>query len=192
MSETSRDGLEIDIVLENHAGQPIEAAGVLDERRIFELQYVDATEVDLTMDQPLEMGIGELADCIRRDGCAPAGVASSTHRQLDGRAKGAQLFVGLALLRRFQQRDHVYFGPLRQLAQCPVHEDATAVDRRADGIRRYEQNSQGLMLWIDGAEAVPEIAAERPAECLGVIYFGQRAGTPARAQGARKLQKCAP
>src|SRR5260221_12737698 len=100
MRKAPHDRLEVDVVLEDYAGQPLESAGVLHERRIFELQHVDVVEVNLTMDQPLEIGIGKLADGIRRDGCAPAGWASRTYLQLDGDAKRAQRFVSLALLWR--------------------------------------------------------------------------------------------
>src|SRR5438132_463515 len=83
------DRLEVDVVLENHAGQALEPSGVLHQRCVFELQNVNAVQINLAMDQPLEVGIGKLADRMRRNGSSAGWRSNRPYRKFDRGAKGA-------------------------------------------------------------------------------------------------------
>src|ERR1700693_1977825 len=59
--ETTADGLKIYVVLEQYASDAAKIPVVLAERGVFELHHVYGACVDLAMQQPIEIGVGELA-----------------------------------------------------------------------------------------------------------------------------------
>ncbi len=53
-------------MLEQHAGEAVEVGEILAERGVFKLHHVDLVQIDLPMDQPFKIGIGELANRERK------------------------------------------------------------------------------------------------------------------------------
>src|SRR5581483_6941334 len=76
-----------------------------------------------------------------------------------------------------------------QLAEGLIHEDAAAVNRRADGVRGNEQDAQALGGGFDQVEAVAIIAAERAAESLGIGDARELFRRSPGANRARQLQE---
>ncbi len=99
-------------------------------------------EIDLAVDQPFQVGVGEFAHRMRLDRCHAGRPAGGPHQPLRAGAEGAQFLVGRLLPRPVQQLQDVDLGQLRHLAQRLVHEDAAAVHRRADRVGRNEQHAQ--------------------------------------------------
>ena len=106
--------------------------------------------------------------------------------------KVAQFLVVRFLRGPVQQFDHVNFGQLHHLAQRLVHENAAAVHRRADRVRRDKQHAQALGSRLHGGEAIAEVAAERAFEGLAVGDRGECQRAAARAHGLRKLPEGPP
>ncbi len=174
VAQPAPDRLEIDIVLEEGAGDAAVLAAVLRQRGVFELQHVDALLIDLAVDQPVQIFVGEFVHRVRQKRTRIAYTAAGPHQPLGAGAETAQFFVVLLLPLPIQQFHHVHFGQPRQLPQRLVHEDAAAVHRRADGIRRNEQHAQGFGRGFHGREAIAEIAAQRAPERFGIAHHASR------------------
>ena len=66
--QTARDRLEVDVVLEQDAGDASKLARVLPHHRVFELQHVDPVDVNLAVNQPGKIAVAEFAHGVRLDG----------------------------------------------------------------------------------------------------------------------------
>ncbi len=88
------DRLEIDVVLEQRAGEAIKAPGVLAERRVFELDHVDAAEQDFAADDPLDFGRMEFVHGVRSDGGEVRIEIVAAHDEFGAVAERTQFFVG--------------------------------------------------------------------------------------------------
>jgi hypothetical protein len=86
VSKPARDGLKINIVLERCACQPLETCGVVEQRGVLQLQHIDALQKHLAMDQPFQIGTGELTHCVRRNGRAGSW-SGVLQQKLGGRAE---------------------------------------------------------------------------------------------------------
>ncbi len=139
-----RDGLEIDVVLEQNAGDVAEPAGILSQHGVFELQHVDRAQINLAMDQPGEIGVAEFARRVRLDRSErlsagrPCARCTRTDAQMRSSSSCASRSCSM-----IQQDDQMQIAKPREFANGLVHEDAAAVDRRADRIRGDEQDAAG-------------------------------------------------
>src|SRR5439155_1679576 len=66
-AEPAADRLEVDVVLEKDARHALVRAGILGERRVFELQHIDAARLQLAVNQPVEIVALEFPHGVRKD-----------------------------------------------------------------------------------------------------------------------------
>ncbi len=70
-------------------------------------------------------------------------------------------------MRIIEKHDEVQLAEFCKLADGLVHEDAASVHRRTDRIGRDKQDTQATAaLFHRNDEDVPEMPAQRPAECF--------------------------
>ncbi len=174
--ESAPDRLEVDVVLEQDAGDAAVFAGVLAERRVFELQDIHLAREDLAVNAPGQIVVLKLAHRVRNNRAQIARAALHTAQEFCGLAEFVESLVRVQLIGTIEQDDRVDVGDPRQFPQRLVHEDAAAVSRRTDRIRRDKQHAQPARLDFERIEAVAEIAAQRSPKRLRIIHDGQRAG----------------
>ena len=139
--QRAADRLEIHVVFEKRAYHAAETARILAERCVFELQDVDLVQQDLPLDQPLQFRRLKFVGGVRRDGGQVRITVIAMHHELDALAELPQLFVGLALAFVIEHHDRMDIAAARQFPQRVIHEDATAVGGRANGIGRNEEHA---------------------------------------------------
>ena len=140
--QLARDRLEVDIVLEQDARNLAELTRILPHRHVLELQHVDVLQQNLTMDQPFEVAIAELRHRMRMQRIRTNAHGPSCERQTPPTRIARQLSCAARCVLKIEQHDQVQSRESRQLGRRLIHEHAAAVSRRADRIRRDEQNGQ--------------------------------------------------
>ena len=166
--QAARDGLEIDIVLEQDAGDVLELAGVLSQHRVFELHDIDALR-DRSGDGSAMPNPGcEIREPREARSTQQLRRSHGPDHIFGGRANAIQLFVRGALVGKIEEHNQVQFAQARQLMHRLIHEHAAAMDGRANGVRCNEQHAQGRPRRVKRAEGVAEMAAQRPAQSFGV------------------------
>ena len=145
VAQAAPDRLKVDVVLEQRRGDAPKLAAVLRHRRVLELQH-DRSACNRAgggsaiRDRRWRTRGRRAAPAIP---CPWAGrwAAPATRRR---RRTSRSSSLSASCAGPVQQFDHVNFRQLHHLAQRLVHEDAAAVDRRADGVGRNEQHAQAL------------------------------------------------
>src|ERR1035437_7822441 len=192
VAQAAPNGLEVDVVLEQRRSDAAKLAAVLRHGHVLQLQHIDLAAIELAVDEPFQIVIGELANRMRFQRAHAFGPPAGPYQPLGGGAEGAQFLVGRFLRWPVQQLDDVYFGELRHLAQSLVHEDAAAVDGRADEIRRDEQDARTERGGLQDGEAIAEVAAQWAFEGFGVADPSERQRAAPCAHGLRKLPEGPP
>ena len=136
--QLAADGLEIHVVLEQDARQLAKIHSVLGERCIFQLYCVDAPGVDLAVDQPLQVAVGEFRNGVRKN--RSQGLLFSLHSDDIFHRAGIELkmFVRRAFPLMVQQNDEVKVRLAGQMVNGLGHENRAAVNGWSDGIGRDE------------------------------------------------------
>ena len=107
---------------------------ILAERRVLELQHVDPFQIQLPVNQPVQLFVGELADGVRDDRPRAVHATRRAHQKFSRCAEIPQLLLRRSLPGLLEQRHHVHLAKLGERAQCLIHEYAAAMHRRTDRI----------------------------------------------------------
>ncbi len=192
IGQSAGDGLEVNIVFEENAGDTSKLSRVLAHHQVFKLQNVDAASIDLAMDEPCEIGVAKLEHRVWCDRADVFLAGLEADHVLDRGANAIQFFVRIVLMRIVQHDDHVKLAQSRELANGLIHEHAASVHRRADRVRRDEQHAQRSAVPRDGIhlrERVAEMAAQGTAEGFRVGNRGKCSRPRTGNEHPRKLER---
>src|SRR6185312_7571141 len=115
-----------------------------------------------------------------------------THHQFDRCCFFSKLLVCLPFLWVIQQDNEMQFAQRGQTRDCLVHKNASAMNGRANRIRRNKDNTKRMGPCGEFFKPVAKVTTQRTPECLGVGNNREPACSRARVERFKKLESRAP